>query len=181
MWKAHEWSRIYQRYKSINLNKIQRSNMSECHRTKSLLKGIMIVFKTKGPQIRCIPHGRWGLAQCKSTCEEHAGSDKSFENVTLCLDRKNFRITPFINNAFCLINYASALLSSKTMVNSPEYCIYTSVINTYCVNKRGFQFLSFFYLFLPFSFSFSPSHSPTTLSLSDLNESWFTQFPSPNN
>ena len=31
--------------------------MSECHRTKSLLKGIMIVFKTKGPQIRCIPHG----------------------------------------------------------------------------------------------------------------------------
>ena len=101
--------------------------MSECHRTKNLLKGIMIVFKTKGPQIRCIPHesfrpsqckssskktcwltkslekqiiflkkgpqirctphGRWGLTQCKSTCEEHAGSDISFENITLHLDR----------------------------------------------------------------------------------------------
>ena len=78
--------------------------------------------------------------------------------------RKNFRITPYINYAFCVINYASALLSSKTMVNSPGYCIYTSVMNTYCVNKRGFQFLSFFHLFLPVSFSFLPSHSPTTLS-----------------
>ena len=28
--------------------------MSECHRTKILLKGITIVFKTKGPQVRCI-------------------------------------------------------------------------------------------------------------------------------
>ena len=45
--------------------------MSECHRTKSLLKGIMIVFKTKGPQIRCIPHGSFGLSQCKS--KKHAG------------------------------------------------------------------------------------------------------------
>ena len=69
---------------------------------------------------------------------------------------KNFRITPYINYAFCVINYASALLSSKTMVNSPEYCIYTSVINTYCVIKRGFQFLSFFHPFLPVSLSFSP-------------------------
>ena len=97
--------------------------MSECHRTNSLLKGIMIVWKTKvrkfvafltwvlgrlkvnraaektcwltnlskninkfkkkGPQIRCIPHGRWGLTQCKSTCEENAGSDISLENITL--------------------------------------------------------------------------------------------------
>ena len=106
--------------------------MSECHRTKGLLKGIMIVWKTKGPQIRCIPHGsyglsqckssskktcwltkslekhnkflkkgpqircilhwRWGLAQCKSTCEEHAGSDISFENITLCLDQLPLKI-----------------------------------------------------------------------------------------
>ena len=122
-------------------------------------------LQNKGPQIRCIPHGRWRLAHCKSTCEEHAGSDKSFENVTLCLDRKNFRITPFINNAFCLINYASALLSSKTMVNSPEYCIYTSVMSTYWVNKRGFQFLSFFLSFsTPLFLFFPPLHSPTTLS-----------------
>ena len=68
--------------------------MSECHRTKSLLKGIMIVFKTKGPQIGCIRHGKRGrvLAQCKSTCEEHAGSDKSFENITLCLDQLPLKI-----------------------------------------------------------------------------------------
>ena len=106
--------------------------MSECHRSKSLLKGIMVVwnakgpqilciphgsfglsqckssskktcwltkslekhkrFFKKGPQIRCIPHGRWGLAQCKSTCEEHAGSDISFENITLCLDQLPLKI-----------------------------------------------------------------------------------------
>ena len=68
--------------------------MSESHRTKSLLKGIMIVFKTKGPQIGCIRHGKRGrvLAQCKSTCEEHAGSDKSFENITLCLDQLPLKI-----------------------------------------------------------------------------------------
>ena len=66
--------------------------MNECRRTKSLLKGIMIVFKTKGPQVGCIPHGKWGLAQCKSTCEEHAGSDKRFENITLCLDQLPLKI-----------------------------------------------------------------------------------------
>ena len=31
-------------------------------------KGITIVFKTKGPQIRCIPHGSLVLFQCKRTC-----------------------------------------------------------------------------------------------------------------
>ena len=29
--------------------------------------------------------GRWGLAQRKSNCKEHAGSDKMFENITLFL------------------------------------------------------------------------------------------------
>ena len=42
--------------------------------------------------MRCIPHGRWGLAQCKSTWEQHAGSDKSFENITLCLDQLPLKI-----------------------------------------------------------------------------------------
>ena len=51
-------------------------------------------------------------------------------------------MTPYINYAFCVINYASALLS-------PEYCIYTLVMKTYCVNKRGFQFQSFFIFFRP--------------------------------
>ena len=35
--------------------------------------------------MRCIPHGRRGPAQSKSN-EEHAGSDKRFENTTLLLD-----------------------------------------------------------------------------------------------
>ena len=77
----------------------------------------------------------------------------------LCLPKdvwKNFRITPYINYAFCVINNASALLSSKTMVNSPEYCIYTSVMNTYCVSKKGFQFFSFFIFFHPSLSLFSP-------------------------
>ena len=58
-------------------------------------------------------------------------------------------MTPHINYAFCVINYASALLS-------PEYCIYTLVMKTYCVNKRGFQFLSLLYPFLPLSLFFPP-------------------------
>ena len=33
-----------------------------------------------------------GLAQCKSTCEEHAGSDINFENITLCLDQLPLKI-----------------------------------------------------------------------------------------
>ena len=53
--------------------------MSECHRTKSLLKGIMIVFTTKGPQIRCIPHGSFGLSQFKSSCKKTCWLTKSLE------------------------------------------------------------------------------------------------------
>ena len=121
MWKAQEWGGMYQRYKNINLNKIQRSN-ERASQVKDSLKGIMIVFKTKGSQIRCIPHGsfglsqckskkhagwqnlktwinskkgpqiRWGLAQCKSICKEHAGSDISFENKTVGLDQLPLKI-----------------------------------------------------------------------------------------
>ena len=39
-----------------------------------------------------------------------------------------------IDYAFDLINYVTLLLSSKTTANSPEYCIYTLVMNTYCIN-----------------------------------------------
>ena len=110
---------MYQRYKNINLNKIQRSNerMSqdkeslkshkdslqikrsansvhssrefwavsmyiEQQKNRLVDKISRINSKIKGPQICCIPQGRRGLAKCKSTCEEHAGSDKSFENFT---------------------------------------------------------------------------------------------------
>ena len=95
---------------------------------------MMIVSKTKDPQIRWIPHGslrlsqckssckrtcrltkisrkawinsknqmvhkcvaflmgRWGLAQRKSNCKEHDGSDIMFENITLFLDLLLFRL-----------------------------------------------------------------------------------------
>ena len=53
--------------------------MSECHRTKNLFKGIMIVFKTKGPQIRCIPHGSFGPSQCKSSSKKTCWLTKSRE------------------------------------------------------------------------------------------------------
>ena len=53
--------------------------MSECHRTKILLKGIMIVLKTKGPQIRCIPHGSFALFQCKSSSKKTCLLTKSLE------------------------------------------------------------------------------------------------------
>ena len=59
-----------ERYKkiNINLNKIQTSN-ERVSQGKNLLKGIMIVFK-----IRCIPHGSFGLSQCKSSRKKkHAG------------------------------------------------------------------------------------------------------------
>ena len=46
--------------------------MSERHRRESLLKGIMIVFKTKGPQIRCIPHGRFGCLNVNREAKKHA-------------------------------------------------------------------------------------------------------------
>ena len=38
----------------------------------------------------------------------------------------------------------------ENLKNSPEYCIHTLVMNTYCVNIRGF-FVFYFYLFLPLS------------------------------
>ena len=110
MWKAQEWGGMCQRYKNINLNKIQRSDervsqdkeslerhndslqnkrsasslhcsreFRECHRTKSRLKGIMIVFKIKGPQVRCIAHGSFGLSQCKSSSKKRWWLIKSLE------------------------------------------------------------------------------------------------------
>ena len=61
---------------NINLNKIQRSN-ERVSQDKNLLKGIMIVLKTKGPQIRCIPHGSFGLSQCKSSSKKTCWLTKS--------------------------------------------------------------------------------------------------------
>ena len=63
-----------------------------------------------------------------------------------------------IDYAFDLINYVTLLLSSKTIANSPEYCIYTLVMNTYCINKRG--------IFLPLSLFFLPSFTGHSLQCS---------------
>ena len=41
MWKAHEWGGMYQRYKNINFNKIQRSN-ERMAQDKEYLEGKMI-------------------------------------------------------------------------------------------------------------------------------------------
>ena len=35
----------------------------------------------KGVAILMEGEGLWGLAQCKLNCEEHVGSDKSFESI----------------------------------------------------------------------------------------------------
>ena len=58
---------------------------------------------------------------------------------------KNFRITPYIHYACRIINYVCALLFLKT-INSLRYWIYTWIITTYCMNKRGF----FCVVFSPF-------------------------------
>ena len=63
-----------------------------------------------------------------------------------------------IDYAFDLINYVTLLLSSKTIANSPEYCIYTLVMNTYCINIRG--------IFLPLSLFFLPSFTGHSLQCS---------------
>ena len=41
----------------------------------------MIVWKTKGLQIRCIPHGSFGLSQCKSSSKKHAGWQTLSKNI----------------------------------------------------------------------------------------------------
>ena len=57
--------------------------MSECRRTKSLLKGIMIAFQTKGPQTRRIPHGSFRLSQRKSSGKKkkHAGCQNLSKDI----------------------------------------------------------------------------------------------------
>ena len=54
------------------LDKIQRSN-----ERVSQDKDTMVVFKTKGPQVRCIPHGSFGLSQCKSSSKKTCWLTKS--------------------------------------------------------------------------------------------------------
>ena len=54
------------------------------------------------------------MAQCKLTWEEHASSDKIFENITLCLDQLPLKI-----------QFTKRTL--KTLALSPEACSYLNV------------------------------------------------------
>ena len=46
----------------------------------------------KGVAILTEGEGLWGLAQCKWNCEEHVGSDKSFESVSLFIEQLPLQI-----------------------------------------------------------------------------------------
>ena len=70
--------------------------MSECHRTKNLLKGIMIVFKTKGSKIRCIPHGSFGLSQCKSSSKKNMLVDKISRKTCINSKKKVRKYVAFL-------------------------------------------------------------------------------------
>ena len=46
----------------------------------------------KGFAIVMEGEGLWGLAQCKLNCEEHVGSDKSFESISLFTEQLPLQI-----------------------------------------------------------------------------------------
>ena len=56
------------------------------------------------------------MAQCKLTREEHASSDKIFENTTLCLDELPLKI-----------QFTKEKRTLKTLVLSPEAYSYLNV------------------------------------------------------
>ena len=56
------------------------------------------------------------MAQCKLTREEHASSDKIFENITLGLDELPLKI-----------QFTKEKRTLKTLVLSPEACSYLNV------------------------------------------------------
>ena len=71
---------------------------------------------------------------------------------------KNFRTAPYFIMHARLINYAFYSLSLNTIDNSLGNWIYTSLIITYCTNKRGFFFSQRFF---PRCFSLSLSIFPS--------------------
>ena len=76
---------------------------------------------------------------------------------------KNFCTAPyFIMHAY-LINYALYSLSLNTINNSLGNWIYTSLIVTYCTNKRGFFSRRFFPRCFSLSLSIFPSFSSPVL------------------
>ena len=100
------------------------------------------------------------LAILNPSNEDLTTIDSEIEGKRVVIEKEEekFPYNPNINYTFDLINYVSLLLSSKTIANSPEYCLDTSVMNTYCVNKRGFHFFSYL------SLAFIPPFFPQPLS-----------------
>ena len=63
--KRARMGRLYQRYKNINLNKIQRSN-EQVSQDKQSLERHTDSLKNKSPQICCIPHVSFGPSDSKT-------------------------------------------------------------------------------------------------------------------
>ena len=113
--------------------------MSECYGTKSLSKGIMIVFKTKGPQIRCIPHGSLGLSQCKSSCKKHAG----WWNLSKDINKfKNTNVSKYVvfTGGEGLLNVNRPAKTTLVLIKVLRICLFTKERRTlkpwFWVEKR---------------------------------------------
>ena len=76
--KSARMGGMYQRYKNINLNKIQRSN-ERVSQDKESLERHNESLQKKRSQIRCIPHESSGLSQCKSSGKKTCWLTKSLE------------------------------------------------------------------------------------------------------
>ena len=76
---------------------------------------------------------------------------------------KNFCTAPYFIMHAHLINYAFYSLSLNTIDNSLGNWIYTSLIITYCTNKRGFFSRRFFPRCFSLSLSIFPSFSSPVL------------------
>ena len=71
---------------SLGLSQCKSSCKRKCRLTKISRKAKLNSKKQMVRKCVAFLTGRWGLAQRKSNCKEHAGSDKTFENITLFLD-----------------------------------------------------------------------------------------------
>ena len=78
---------MYQRFKTINLNKIQRSN-ERVSQEKESLERHNDSLQNKSSQIRCIPHGSFGLSQCQSSSKKSCWLTKSLERHRQILKKK---------------------------------------------------------------------------------------------
>ena len=118
MWEAQEWGGMYQRYKNINL-KIQRSNervsqdKESIERHNDSLQNKRSTNSLHSPAVGVLGSLNVNRA-AKKPCwltkylERHL-KDKSFENITLCLDQQPLKI-----------QFTKEKRTLKTLVLSPE-------------------------------------------------------------